>query len=116
MLGSSDWWHSWQRPTSTGLDPSPRHARTGLVEEGPFACVFDAHGTQLRVTPVGEITLAPSTVLGWTVDDIEAAVRALSGRECASSGTGMDQDDTGVWRAGRARWRGSPTPTATSCR
>src|SRR5947207_12092181 len=30
-----------------------------LVEESPFAFVFDAHGTMLRVTPVKEVAVAP---------------------------------------------------------
>jgi catechol 2,3-dioxygenase-like lactoylglutathione lyase family enzyme len=71
-----------------------------LVEEGPFACVFDAHGTQLRVTPVAELITAPYTVLGWAVSDIVSTVRALD--EAGVRFTrypGMDQDDTGVWNA-----------------
>ncbi len=71
-----------------------------VVEEGPFVCVFDAHGTQLRVTPVAELTPALSTVLGWTVDDIDAAVGALAAAGVrVERYAGMDQDDTGVWRA-----------------
>jgi catechol 2,3-dioxygenase-like lactoylglutathione lyase family enzyme len=71
-----------------------------LVEEGPFACVFDAHGTQLRVTPVAELITAPYTVLGWAVSDIVSTVRALdeAGVRFARY-PGMDQDDTGVWNA-----------------
>ena len=39
-----------------------------LVEdEKPFALVFDANGTMLRVTPVAEHHPAPFTVLGWEV-------------------------------------------------
>ena len=49
-----------------------------LVEdEAPFALVFDAHGTMLRVTPVGEFRPAPFTVLGWEVDSIEPTVDRL---------------------------------------
>jgi catechol 2,3-dioxygenase-like lactoylglutathione lyase family enzyme len=40
-----------------------------LVEhEKPFALVFDANGTMLRVTPVREHKPAPFTVLGWDVE------------------------------------------------
>jgi catechol 2,3-dioxygenase-like lactoylglutathione lyase family enzyme len=83
-----------------------------VVEESPFACVFDAHGTQIRVTPVGEIRIAPYTVLGWAVADIVAMVRALG-----SAGVrferfpGMDQDDLGVWAApggARVAWFTDP--------
>ncbi len=62
--------------------------------------MFDVRGTQLRVTPVAELTPAPYTVLGWAVDDMDATLRAL-----ASAGVrferfpGMDQDRSGVWRA-----------------
>jgi catechol 2,3-dioxygenase-like lactoylglutathione lyase family enzyme len=69
-----------------------------LVEESPFACVFDAHGTSLRVTPVDEIRTAPYTVLGWVVDDIAATVRSLIGAGVGFERfPGMDQDDLGVW-------------------
>ena len=83
-----------------------------LVEESPFACVFDCHGTQLRVTPVGEIRAAPYTVLGWAVDDIGAAVRALAdaGVEVRRF-AGMEQDDLGVWAApsgARVAWFSDP--------
>jgi catechol 2,3-dioxygenase-like lactoylglutathione lyase family enzyme len=83
-----------------------------LVEETPFALAFDAHGTQLRVTPVGEIKLAPYTVLGWVVDDIGATVRALD-----TAGVhferfpGMEQDDIGVWESpsgARVAWFADP--------
>jgi catechol 2,3-dioxygenase-like lactoylglutathione lyase family enzyme len=71
-----------------------------LVEDSPFACVFDAHGTSLRVTPVSEIRSAPYTVLGWAVDDIAATVRALGAAGVGLERfAGMDQDDRGVWTA-----------------
>jgi catechol 2,3-dioxygenase-like lactoylglutathione lyase family enzyme len=71
-----------------------------LVEESPFACVFDAHGAPLRVTPVGEIRTAPYTVLGWAVDDIRATVQALGAAGVRFERfEGMDQDDVGVWTA-----------------
>ncbi len=83
-----------------------------LVEESPFACGFDAHGTQLRVTPVGEIRTAPYTVLGWAVDDIRATVQALGdGGVRFERFEGMDQDDLGVWTApsgARVAWFSDP--------
>src|SRR5947209_16591908 len=36
-----------------------------LVEDNPFALVFDAAGIMLRVSKVHELTPAPYTVLGW---------------------------------------------------
>jgi catechol 2,3-dioxygenase-like lactoylglutathione lyase family enzyme len=50
-----------------------------LVEdEKPFALVFDANGTMLRVTPVGDHKPAPFTILGWDVEAIEATVDQLT--------------------------------------
>jgi catechol 2,3-dioxygenase-like lactoylglutathione lyase family enzyme len=50
-----------------------------LEDEMPFALVFDAHGTMLRVTNVGkQHTAAPFTVLGWQVERIESAVERLT--------------------------------------
>ncbi len=71
-----------------------------VVEESPFACVFDAQGTRLRVTPVAEIVTAPYTVLGWAVADIAATVRALGDAGVRFERfAGMEQDDLGVWTA-----------------
>jgi catechol 2,3-dioxygenase-like lactoylglutathione lyase family enzyme len=69
-----------------------------FVEDSPFACVFDAHGTMLRVTAVVDLTPAPFTVLGWRVGDIAAAVESLTSRGVVFSRyDGMGQDDLGVW-------------------
>lgn len=71
-----------------------------LVEESPFAQVFDANGTMLRVTHVKEVNPVPYTVLGWDVPDISAAAKSL-----AKAGVvfarypGLVQDDDGVWTA-----------------
>jgi catechol 2,3-dioxygenase-like lactoylglutathione lyase family enzyme len=68
-----------------------------LVEETPFACVFDAHGTTLRVTVAERVAY---TVLGWTVPDIARAIRALEARGVGMVGyEGLDQDQLGLWRA-----------------
>jgi catechol 2,3-dioxygenase-like lactoylglutathione lyase family enzyme len=69
-----------------------------VVDESPFAVVFDAHGTMLRITAVAEVAHPGYTVLGWGVSDVSNAVRRL-----ASLGVvfaryqGMDQDADGVW-------------------
>src|SRR5947209_20049450 len=47
------------------------------VDSSVFANVYDAHGTQLRVTRVEELSPAPYTVLGWRVDDIVAEIETL---------------------------------------
>jgi len=72
----------------------------GYVETTPFANVYDAGGTRLRVTLVDRVASAPYTVLGWTVPDITAAIEDL-----ATHGVpferyeGVDQDSAGVWTA-----------------
>jgi catechol 2,3-dioxygenase-like lactoylglutathione lyase family enzyme len=69
-----------------------------VADEQPQALVFDAHGTMLRVTIVQEHTPAPYTVLGWSVEDIQATVADLHSKgvafECYSW---MVQDDLGIW-------------------
>ena len=84
-----------------------------LVEEQmPFALVYDAHGTMLRVTIVKKVTPAGYTVLGWKVPSIVAAAKAL-----AASGVrferyqGMQQDDLGIWTSpggGKIAWFKDP--------
>ena len=69
-----------------------------VSEELPFALVFDANGTMLRVTVVKKLKPAGFTVLGWQVSDIILAAKAL-----AKAGVqferypGMTQDELGVW-------------------
>ncbi len=71
-----------------------------LVDQSPFALVFDAHGTMLRVTIVAELDPAPSTVLGWAVADISEAARALAARGVVFLHyEGMRQDDQGIWQS-----------------
>jgi catechol 2,3-dioxygenase-like lactoylglutathione lyase family enzyme len=69
-----------------------------VSDEQPLALGFETGGTMLRVTIVQEHTPAPYTVLGWAVDDIQAAVGELQGKgvtfECYSW---MQQDDLGIW-------------------
>ncbi len=69
-----------------------------VLEDTPFACVLDAHGTTLRVTPVESIAPARYTVLGWTVPDMAAAVRDLAERGVSFERfDGLEQDELGVW-------------------
>ena len=73
-----------------------------LVEhEKPFALVFDANGTMLRVTPVGEHKAAPFTVLGWDVKSIEATVDQLvaAGVEFMRIPGFNDADPRAIWNA-----------------
>jgi len=68
-----------------------------LESESPFALVFRAGATMLRVTTVEQFTPQPFTVLGWGVPDIAAAIATL-GVACERF-DGMEQDELGVWRA-----------------
>jgi len=69
-----------------------------VSEELPFALVFDAHGTMLRVTVVKELKTAGYTVLGWKVADIVSAAKALQKAGVAFEHyKGMTQDELGIW-------------------
>ena len=69
-----------------------------LMEENAYACVFDAHGTMLRVTAVAEVARPGYTVLGWRVTDIdETAARLHSLGVVFARYDGMEQDAHGVW-------------------
>src|SRR6476659_8540846 len=48
-----------------------------IADEKPFALVFDANGTMLRVTTVQEHHPEPFTVLGWRVENIQEGVERL---------------------------------------
>ena len=69
-----------------------------VTGENEFACVFDAHGTMLRVTAVPAVSPALYTVLGWRVTDIDAAARDLAARGVVFIRyDSMDQDSAGIW-------------------
>jgi catechol 2,3-dioxygenase-like lactoylglutathione lyase family enzyme len=69
-----------------------------FVSEDPFAVVFDAAGTMLRIATVKAVIVAPYTVLGWDVSDICATVEQLSSRGVAFERyPGMKQDEAGIW-------------------
>jgi catechol 2,3-dioxygenase-like lactoylglutathione lyase family enzyme len=69
-----------------------------LISDEPYALVFDASGTTLRVQKVETHAPAPYTVLGWRVPSVTMAVRTL-----ASQGISFErydflkQDRDGVW-------------------
>jgi catechol 2,3-dioxygenase-like lactoylglutathione lyase family enzyme len=69
-----------------------------LVAENAYACVFDAHGTMLRVTAVPEVAHPGYTVLGWRVTDMGGTVARLESLGVAFVRyPGMEQDSHGVW-------------------
>ena len=71
-----------------------------LAADEPFALVFDAGDTMLRVTKVKEFVAAPYTVLGWRVAEIRDAVRELASRGVRFERfEGMAQDESGIWNS-----------------
>jgi catechol 2,3-dioxygenase-like lactoylglutathione lyase family enzyme len=83
-----------------------------VMEEPPFALVFEANGIMLRLGMAKELPLAHGTVLGWQVPEIAATVRSL-----AQAGVpferyaGMDQDELGIWTSpsgARVAWFKDP--------
>jgi predicted enzyme related to lactoylglutathione lyase len=83
-----------------------------VTGENEFACVFDAHGTMLRVTAVPAVSPALYAVLGWRVPDIETAARDLTARGVVFIHyDSMDQDSAGIWTTpggDRVAWFADP--------
>lgn len=72
----------------------------GFVVDDGFALVFDNHGVTLRVSTVPGFTPSEHTVLGWDVDDIDAAVAGLAARGAVMARYGfLEQDPAGIWTA-----------------
>ncbi len=70
-----------------------------LVEEGPFALVFTANETLLRVQKVGSVAKIPYTALGWEVSDIEGVVgRLVEQGVTLERYDGLPQNELGIWR------------------
>ena len=69
-----------------------------LEEQMPFALVYDAQGTMLRVTIVKEVHPAGYTVLGWKVPNIVSAAKGLTAAGVKFERyPGMEQDELGIW-------------------
>jgi catechol 2,3-dioxygenase-like lactoylglutathione lyase family enzyme len=69
-----------------------------LLYEDPFAIVFHANGTMLRVQKVNEHTVLPYTALGWDVADLRSELKRLSRKKVkALRFEHMTQDGLGVW-------------------
>jgi catechol 2,3-dioxygenase-like lactoylglutathione lyase family enzyme len=69
-----------------------------VSDANPFACVFDAGGTMLRVTLVPAVPTVQHTVLGWRVPDLAATARALGEHGVVFERfEGMAQDENGIW-------------------
>jgi len=83
-----------------------------LIDDNPFALVFDAKGTMLRVQLVEEVSPPRYTVLGWRVKDIEATIKALKKKRVKFNVyPGMGQDALGIWTSpsgARIAWFSDP--------
>ena len=83
-----------------------------LIDDSPFALVFDANGTMLRVQLVDKVVAPRYTVVGWQVKNIQKAVRALKKKRVKFNRfPGMDQDKLGIWQSpsgARIAWFSDP--------
>jgi catechol 2,3-dioxygenase-like lactoylglutathione lyase family enzyme len=79
-----------------------------LISDDPFAIVFDANGTMLRVQKVEDFVPAQHTVLGWKVANLRSEIKELMSRGVRFERfEGMQQDDLGIWTSpagGRVAW------------
>ena len=83
-----------------------------FVSDDPFAVVFDANGTMVRVQKVSEFLPAHHTVLGWEVPDIRAEVAELTKRGVRFGRfDALAQDELGIWTSpsgGKVAWFKDP--------
>jgi catechol 2,3-dioxygenase-like lactoylglutathione lyase family enzyme len=69
-----------------------------VMEEPPFALVFDANGIMLRLGMAKKLPPAHGTVLGWQVPEIAATVKGLGQAGVRFERyEGMNQDELGIW-------------------
>ena len=70
-----------------------------LVEDSPFALVFDANGTILRIQKIQNHQPTKHTALGWHVSDIRAIIDDLCSKGVRFDRyEGLSQDDRAIWR------------------
>jgi len=71
-----------------------------LLEDTPYALVFDANGTELRVQKISSVSPGSFTTLGWVVANIETTIQALAdhGIQCELFPQ-LQQDQLGIWTA-----------------
>lgn len=69
-----------------------------LRSSDQFGDFLDLGGALLRMTVMPDHTPSPHPVLGWNVDDITGAAKALRARGVAFTvHEGMGQDELGIW-------------------
>lgn len=73
-----------------------------LAEEIPFAIIFDCNGTMLRVAKVDVVTPTTNAILGWSVPDIDKAMRDLTAKGIHFEYyAGLNDPETGIWTTAR---------------
>ena len=74
-----------------------------FISADPFALVFNAHGTTLRVANVSDVKdfrPAPFTIVGWQVTNASDTVGDLEKKGIRFERfPGMDQDAQGIWQS-----------------
>jgi catechol 2,3-dioxygenase-like lactoylglutathione lyase family enzyme len=71
-----------------------------LAYEDKFAAVFNIGGVTLRVSVVADFTAHEHTILGFTVPDVVATVKALRDTGLTFNiYPGFNQDELGIWTA-----------------
>jgi len=71
-----------------------------FVSDEPFALVYDAQGTELRIQKVERFTPQPHTALGWSVASLQAVMREIVARGGRFERyPALAQDEAGVWLA-----------------
>jgi len=69
-----------------------------VMEEPPFALVFDANGIMLRLVMAEKLPPAHGTVLGWEVPEITSTIESLGQAGVRFERyEGMNQDELGIW-------------------
>src|SRR6187431_2579702 len=83
-----------------------------VLSDEPYALVFEANGSTIRMQKVASFAPQPFTALGWTVADINAVVTTLKQKDVACERfPGMDQDAHGIWASpsgARVAWFKDP--------
>ena len=74
-----------------------------FISEDPFALVFNARGTTLRIADVSQVKEfkpAPFTIVGWQVTNVSDTLGDLARKGVRFERfPGMDQDAQGIWQS-----------------
>jgi catechol 2,3-dioxygenase-like lactoylglutathione lyase family enzyme len=86
-----------------------------FLSADPFALVFNAHGTTLRIANVSEVKdfrPAPFTIVGWLITNVSDTAGDLVKKGVRFERfPGMDQDAQGIWQSpsgARVAWFKDP--------